>query len=68
MKGAAKPKLLSGGNPQIPKGDGDAPRAELHRSHAGLETQRRTEPRRTYSPHRTRSAKGGEVELALLWH
>jgi hypothetical protein len=23
--GAAKPKLLSGGNPQIPKGDGDAP-------------------------------------------
>ncbi len=22
---AAKPKLLSGGNPQIPKGDGDAP-------------------------------------------
>ena len=25
MKGAAKPKLLSGGNPQIPKGDGDAP-------------------------------------------
>ena len=25
MKDAAKPKLLSGGNPQIPKGDGDAP-------------------------------------------
>ncbi len=25
MKNAAKPKLLSGGNPQIPKGDGDAP-------------------------------------------
>jgi hypothetical protein len=24
-KGAAKPKLLSGGNPQIPKGYGDAP-------------------------------------------
>src|SRR5690606_25813482 len=24
-KGAGKPKLLSGGNPQIPKGDGDAP-------------------------------------------
>jgi hypothetical protein len=24
-KAAAKPKLLSGGNPQIPKGDGDAP-------------------------------------------
>lgn len=23
--GASKPKLLSGGNPQIPKGDGDAP-------------------------------------------
>ena len=23
--GGAKPKLLSGGNPQIPKGDGDAP-------------------------------------------
>ena len=22
---AAKPRLLSGGNPQIPKGDGDAP-------------------------------------------
>jgi hypothetical protein len=22
---ASKPKLLSGGNPQIPKGDGDAP-------------------------------------------
>ena len=25
MKNAAEPKLLSGGNPQIPKGDGDAP-------------------------------------------
>ena len=25
MKNADKPKLLSGGNPQIPKGDGDAP-------------------------------------------
>jgi hypothetical protein len=24
-KGAAKPRLLSGGNPQIPKGDGDGP-------------------------------------------
>ena len=24
-RGAAKPKLLSGGNPQIPKGDGDGP-------------------------------------------
>ena len=24
-KSPAKPKLLSGGNPQIPKGDGDAP-------------------------------------------
>ena len=24
-KSASKPKLLSGGNPQIPKGDGDAP-------------------------------------------
>lgn len=24
-KAAAKPKLLTGGNPQIPKGDGDAP-------------------------------------------
>ena len=24
-KNAAKPKLLSGGNPQIPKGEGDAP-------------------------------------------
>ena len=25
MKGKAQPKLLSGGNPQIPKGDGDGP-------------------------------------------
>ena len=25
MKNGAKPKLLSGGNPQIPKGDGNAP-------------------------------------------
>ena len=24
-KTAARPKLLAGGNPQIPKGDGDAP-------------------------------------------
>lgn len=24
-RGAAKPKLLAGGNPQIPKADGDAP-------------------------------------------
>jgi hypothetical protein len=25
MTGSSKPKLLSGGNPQIPKGEGDAP-------------------------------------------
>ena len=25
MKNSSEPKLLSGGNPQIPKGDGDAP-------------------------------------------
>ena len=25
MKHASKPKLLAGGNPQTPKGDGDAP-------------------------------------------
>ena len=30
----AKPKLLSGGNPQIAKAEGDAPVAGLHRRHA----------------------------------
>ncbi len=33
----AEPPLLSGGNPQIAKADVDAPRAGLHRGHAGLE-------------------------------
>jgi hypothetical protein len=60
----AKPVLLAGGNPQIAKGDGDAPvQAGLHRGHARLETRRRA-PRRAHRAHRPRRAQGREVELA----
>ena len=36
---SAKPKLLSGGNPQIPKADGDAPVQAYIGRHAGLEAR-----------------------------
>ena len=39
-----KPVLLSGGNPQIAKADGDAPVQAIYRGHAGLEKRRRTPP------------------------
>src|SRR5437868_11093298 len=55
-KPATKPTLLSGGNPQIAKGDGDGP-CSLHRGHARLETGRRTLPRRPCHAYRPRRAK-----------
>ena len=62
----ARPALLAGGNPQIAKTDGDAPRAGLHRGHAGLETGRWAPPRRAHRAHRPRRAQGREVELAAV--
>ena len=44
-KAAAKPVLLSGGNPQIAKADGDPPRAGLYRAHARLKKRYRPPPR-----------------------
>lgn len=53
------PKLLSGGNPQIPKGYGDA---LVHRRHAGLEERRRAQARRHHP-----SGRPGERK-AVKWN
>jgi hypothetical protein len=64
-RATVKPILLAGGNPQIAKGDGDAP-SRLHRRDAELETRHRAQPRRPHRAQRPRRAKGREVELAFL--
>lgn len=61
----ATPVLLSGGNPQIAKADGDAPGAGVHRGDAGLKAGCRTPARRARRPHRAQRAQGGEVELTF---
>ena len=54
--------------PSDREGRWQRPRAGLHRGHAGLETRRRTPPRRAHRARRAQRAQGREVELALLWH
>ena len=63
---AAKPVLLSGGNPQIAKGYGDAPVQAYIAAMPGWKSDvgRRLD---TYRAHRPRRAQGGQMELALLW-
>ena len=71
MKNEDKPKLLSGGNPQIPKGDGDTP---VQNYLAAMPDWKRKIGRRLDSlivrtlPEGKESSQGSEVELALLWH
>ena len=62
----ASPVLLSGGNPQILKGDGDALGAGVHRGHAGVEERCRAQARRAHRAHGARRAEGGAVELAVV--
>ena len=66
-KKVAKPKLLSGGNPQIAKGYGDAP---VQAYIAAMPDWKRNVGRRLDAliERRPRRAQGGQVELALLWH
>src|SRR5262245_12762835 len=52
--------------PSDRKGRGPRPRSVLHRGDAGLEARSRAPTRRAHRAHRARSAKGCEVELALL--
>ena len=66
-KVAAKPAFLAGGNPQIAKGDGNAP-VQAYFGHTGLEARHRTQPRRAHRAHRPESAQSHQVELALLRH
>jgi hypothetical protein len=54
----AGPKLLSGGNPQIAKADGDAPVQAYIAAMPGLEAGRRPPPRRARRPHRPRRPQG----------
>ena len=62
---ASKPKLLSGGNPQIAKGEGDAPVRAYIAAMPGWKSDagRRIDPLVTGPCQRQ---KGGEVELAVL--
>jgi hypothetical protein len=63
---ATKPALLSGGNPQISKADGDAPVQAYIASMPGWKRDRRAPPRRTHRAHRPRSAQSSQMELAAL--
>ena len=55
----AKPKLLSGVNPQIPKGDGDAPVRAYIFGNAGLERAGWTRAGRASRAYRAERTKGG---------
>ena len=61
-----KAKLLSGGNPQIAKGYGDAPVQAYIAADAGLEARCRPAPRRAHRARRARREESGEVEFAVL--
>ena len=63
----AKPKLLSGGNPQIAKGEGDAP---VQAYIAAMPGWKRDVGRRLdalIARDRSGSAQGGQMEFSLLW-
>ena len=65
---AAKPTLLSGGNPQIAKADGDAP---VQAYFAAMPDRKSEVGRRfdnLYSGKCAHRPQGGEVKLPLLWH
>ena len=61
-----EPKLLAGGNPQIAKGERDAP-VQAYRRDAGLEARRRTSPRCADRENDAWRAQGGQMEFAALW-
>ena len=53
----AKPVLLSGGNPQIAKADGDAPVQAYIAAMPGWKSDLGRQPRRTHRPHRARRGR-----------
>lgn len=57
-----KPVLLSGGNPQIPKGHGVAPVQAWIAAAPGWKKRRRPPPRRPDYAHGSRGAEGGQME------
>ena len=65
-RAAAKPVLLSGGNPQIAKGDGDAPVQAYIAAMPGWKSEVGRRLDALIVAHRSRRAQGGEMELALL--
>ena len=60
------PKLLSGGNPQIPKGEGDGPVQDYIAAMPGWKRELGERLDRLIVRSRPRRAQGGEVEPALL--
>jgi hypothetical protein len=65
---ASEPKLLAGGNPQIPKGDGDGPVQAYIAAMPDCKKRCRPPSRRAGHKNRAGRPQGGEVELALLRH
>ena len=65
-KKKASPKLLSGGNPQIPKGEGDGPVQDYIAAMPELEARRGEAPRCPHRAHGPRRAQGREVEPTVL--
>ncbi len=59
-------KLLSGGNPQIPKGEGDAPVQAYISAMPGWKREVGRAARRDHRGGRPRRPQGGQMELALL--
>ena len=64
----AKPGLLSGGNPQIAKADGDAPVQAYIAAMPGWKSDLGRPPRRAYRARGAQRAQGCAMELALLRH
>ena len=63
----AKPVLLSGGNPQIAKGYGDAPVQAYIAAMPGWKSEVGRRLDAIIDAHRSRREEGGQMELALLW-
>ncbi len=62
----AKPALLSGGNPQVPKGYGDAPVQAYIAAMTGWKRGHRPPPRRPHLPQYPRRSQGGQIQFAAL--
>lgn len=67
QSGKVEPKLLAGGNPQIGKGEGDAPVQAYIAAMPGWKAGRRTSPRCADHARGAWRAQGGQMEFAALW-